>query len=535
MTKDGLSIEKGRKIHRSAYLIFGAILTVAMAAFPVIISVQAERSEPAAAAPEMLAPCTPVSFTNSTAITLSATSANNANPYPSTISVSGLQGNVVTAAGGVEVTLNGFTHTYPDDVGVLLVGPTGAAYLLQDGAGDDPNMANVTYKLSDLGQNPLPDTTAWAAGTYRPTTYYSPADPFPAPGPDTNYQLPALAGSATFASVFGGTAPNGTWSLFVRDFQSGDGGEFAGGWTITITSDGCAGGSPTPSPSTTPSATPTTTPSPSPSTTPPSGTVSVAGTNLGAIPDNDCNGTGRQVSFNVSGLTGPISNIRVGFTGTHSYIADLDVRLIAPGSVASQDIFTYVGNDVSADGDSSDLNGTYVFFDTATGNLWAAAAAVDGNTAVPPGNYKARNVNNEVALLDPAFANLGNPNGVWILKFNDCTSSDTGSVTAATLTITGQSGSQLPSALDVAGRVVGPNGFGIKYAVVTITGPGNFKLQTLTNALGYYEFENVPTGVTYTITVTGKRHTFTPRNVPLTSAAAAQQDFVGQPIAPEGP
>jgi subtilisin-like proprotein convertase family protein len=527
MTKDGLSIKKGRKLRRSSFLMFGAILTAAMAAFPVIISVQAERSTPSGTQ-EMLAPCTPTSFSNSTPIILSSGAADNANPYPSTINVSNQPGNIVTTAGGVEVTLNGFTHTYPDDVGVVLIGPTGAAYLLQDGAGEDPNMTNVTYKLSDLGQALLPDTQAWVAGTYKPTTYYSPPDPFPAPGPGTSYQLPSLAGSATFASVFGGTAPNGTWSLYVRDFQSGDGGQFAGGWTITITSDGCGAGSPTP----TASATPTTSPSPTASATPNNGVVTVIGTNLGAIPDGDCNGTGRQVAFNVSGLTGPISDIRVSFTGTHTFVADLDVILIAPGSVTSQDIFSFTGSDVSADGDDSNLDGTYVFFDTAAGNWWAAAASVGDTAAVPSGNYKASNINGEIALLDPAFANLGNPNGVWILKFNDCTTQDTGSVSAATLQIKGQSNNPLPSALDVSGRVIAAGAFGVKGALVTITGPGNFKMQTYTSSLGYYKFENVPTGLTYTITVNGKRYTFTPRNVPLTSSAAAQQDFVGQPIAP---
>ena len=34
---------------------------------------------------------------------------------------------------------------------MVLVGPTGAAYLLQDGAAFNPDMVNITYTLSDLG------------------------------------------------------------------------------------------------------------------------------------------------------------------------------------------------------------------------------------------------------------------------------------------------------------------------------------------------------------------------------------------------
>jgi subtilisin-like proprotein convertase family protein len=30
---------------------------------------------------------------------------------------------------------------------------------------------------------------------------------------------------------------NGTWSLFVRDFSPGDGGQFAGGWSLEVSPD----------------------------------------------------------------------------------------------------------------------------------------------------------------------------------------------------------------------------------------------------------------------------------------------------------
>jgi hypothetical protein len=36
-------------------------------------------------------------------------------------------------------------------------------------------------------------------------------------------------------NVFNGTVPNGTWELFVQDFVSGDAGNIAGGWSISIT------------------------------------------------------------------------------------------------------------------------------------------------------------------------------------------------------------------------------------------------------------------------------------------------------------
>jgi subtilisin-like proprotein convertase family protein len=175
-------------------------------------------------------------FNNSNPITINDLS--TASPYPSTITVSGLTGTIPSTAGSVKVTLTGFTHSFPDDVGIVLVGPTGAALLLQDGAGDEPDMTNVTYSLSDAGTSPLPDLTAWPAGIYKPTTYVT-GDSFPAPGPGTTYGSPGPfgGGTATFSSVFGGTNPNGVWKLFVGDFVSGDSGQISGGWSIEFTSN----------------------------------------------------------------------------------------------------------------------------------------------------------------------------------------------------------------------------------------------------------------------------------------------------------
>ena len=172
-------------------------------------------------------------FINSTPITINDNAV--ANPYPSTIAASGLLGTVTH----VKVTINGYSHTFSNDVGIVLVGPTGAALLVQDGCGSDPDMINVTYSIDDSGATQLPDTTAWPAGTYKPANYIFPLDSFPAPGPLTAYGNPGPlgGGTATFASTFNGTAPNGNWRLFVVDFVGGDAGSIAGGWSIDITTN----------------------------------------------------------------------------------------------------------------------------------------------------------------------------------------------------------------------------------------------------------------------------------------------------------
>ncbi len=59
-----------------------------------------------------------VSFTNATPIVI-PDGPGAATPYPSPITATGVSGNVTH----VTVRLNGFAHTYPDDVDILLVGP----------------------------------------------------------------------------------------------------------------------------------------------------------------------------------------------------------------------------------------------------------------------------------------------------------------------------------------------------------------------------------------------------------------------------
>jgi hypothetical protein len=76
-----------------------------------------------------------------------------------------------------------------------------------------------------------------AAGTYRPTSS-RPAPVFPSPAPAGPASLPAPQGTATFASVFNGIDPNGTWNLYIHDFASGDVGSMTGGWTLNITTTG---------------------------------------------------------------------------------------------------------------------------------------------------------------------------------------------------------------------------------------------------------------------------------------------------------
>src|ERR1044071_3266773 len=66
----------------------------------------------------------PFTFSNTNVIFINDSTAppTKAGPYPSSLTVTGLAGQVITKA---TVTLNGFSHDYPSDVTMLLVGPGG--------------------------------------------------------------------------------------------------------------------------------------------------------------------------------------------------------------------------------------------------------------------------------------------------------------------------------------------------------------------------------------------------------------------------
>jgi subtilisin-like proprotein convertase family protein len=164
---------------------------------------------------------------NATSITIpgSGTGASTgapASPYPSNIVVSGATGTVSK----VTATLTNFNHTFPDDVDVLLVGPAGQTVILMSDVGSSTDAVNLTITLDDAAASALPDSTALTSGTFRPTNIGA-TDPFPAPAPAAPF--------GSTLSVFNGTNPNGTWSLFVVDDLGGDTGNFAGGWSLSIT------------------------------------------------------------------------------------------------------------------------------------------------------------------------------------------------------------------------------------------------------------------------------------------------------------
>jgi subtilisin-like proprotein convertase family protein len=137
----------------------------------------------------------------------------------------------------VNLKLTHFSHTFPDDVGVLLVGPQGQEALVMSDVGRDLDVSGIKLTLDDEATDSLPDRTQITAGTFKPTQGTSvqerpPADGNPAPA---DFPSPAPVGPyGSKLSVFDGTNPNGTWKLFVLDDSGSDVGEIAGGWSLRI-------------------------------------------------------------------------------------------------------------------------------------------------------------------------------------------------------------------------------------------------------------------------------------------------------------
>jgi len=173
------------------------------------------------------------------------------------------------------------------------------------------------------------------------------------------------------------------------------------------------------------------------------------GTGAGAIPDGFAGtppqyGPALNISFNVTGITAPITALSVDATLQHTWVGDVEMILTAPNGTASLITVSRIGatSDVPF-GYSSEYDGTYAFSDTATGpNIWTAAQ----DSPVPPGVYRTTAGGGPgqtdpppVTSLMTAFGGLSSAqaNGTWTLSLRDAAEQDTGSVSAANLNITG--------------------------------------------------------------------------------------------------
>lgn len=162
----------------------------------------------------------PVKFTNQTAIAI----AGAASPYPSVITVSNLAGAIMK----VTLTLNEISHSLPDDLDILLVGPDGQRVMVMSDSGGGNAVSNLTLMFDDTATESLPDSAPILPGVFKLTDFESPDD-FTPPAPRAPYD--------NALSVFKSTNPNGMWALFVVSDGASSSGVMASGWSLDITTD----------------------------------------------------------------------------------------------------------------------------------------------------------------------------------------------------------------------------------------------------------------------------------------------------------
>jgi subtilisin-like proprotein convertase family protein len=283
--------------------------------------------------------------------------------YPSTINVSGMTGNITN----LKVSLKGINNLN-QSFDMLLVSPSGAKFIL---ASDNGFILgnNEDYVLT------ISDTPAQAPSIF-PYNNNNGTDTFPSPAPAGPYINPGPTGTATLASTFNGTNPNGAWQLFIVNDEGGLPGSLNSGWFLTITTNG------------------------SPAVFSNSSYVAMADTITTATPYSS--------NINVSGATGIVSKVTVSLNGlTHSQAFDIGVLLVSPNGIAVN-LMSRVGLSASS--------ANVTFDDAALNNIENSLPIISG-TYKPSTNGTPFFINpapNQFAPILSSFNDL-NPNGDWKL------------------------------------------------------------------------------------------------------------------------
>jgi len=170
-----------------------------------------------------------VTFSNSQflAINDGTNPPTKATPYPSSLVVTGPSGFVVSK---VTVQLYGLTHSYPDDIDMLLVGPAGQNAVILAYVGGGHAVTNISLTLDDDAPSSLPYSGPLVSGTFKPTNRRCSVGAC-----YTNFPTAPTTTGAPSLQTFKGTNPYGTWNLFVVDDSYPDGGSISNGWSLAVT------------------------------------------------------------------------------------------------------------------------------------------------------------------------------------------------------------------------------------------------------------------------------------------------------------
>jgi hypothetical protein len=83
---------------------------------------------------------------------ISIPDSGDATPYPSTVTVAGVTGTITNVAADIF----NLSHTFPGDIQILLVGPTGANVVLMANCCNDSDAVDVDLTFDDAAASQLP-------------------------------------------------------------------------------------------------------------------------------------------------------------------------------------------------------------------------------------------------------------------------------------------------------------------------------------------------------------------------------------------
>jgi subtilisin-like proprotein convertase family protein len=149
-----------------------------------------------------------------------------------------------------------------------------------------------------------------------------------------------------------------------------------------------------------------------------------SGNDGGAIPDNTPAGYVSTVTITDSEI---IEDAKFSIEGlTHSWIGDLIITISHSTSGKSATLMHRVGttSHPNSVGDSSDVNGTYMFQD-GNASIWSEAGNGDTDYVVNPGVYAASGVNEAFVSLNTLFGGELT-NGDWTFTISDNNATQTG-------------------------------------------------------------------------------------------------------------
>lgn len=150
-----------------------------------------------------------------------------------------------------------------------------------------------------------------------------------------------------------------------------------------------------------------------------------SGNDGGSIPDNTPSGYVSTVTITDSEV---IEDAKFSIEGlNHSWIGDLIITISHSTSGKSATLMHRVGStsNPNSTGDSSDVNGTYMFQD-GNSSIWSEAANGDTDYVVTPGLYDASGVNETAVSLNALFGGELT-NGDWTFAISDNNATQTGS------------------------------------------------------------------------------------------------------------